>query len=80
MLRRPFASESRAITAASLFASGFTWGSADTYTADITFGPDGAMYVADGQSGVVWRVTPEPGTLCLLAVSALVGLRSRRRG
>jgi len=62
----------------SVYATGFSFSSADVWTGDIAFGPDGAMYVADAGVGTVWRIVPEPATLCLL-VSGGIGLVLRRR-
>ena len=39
-----------------VFASEFNFGSGNTSTGDILFGPDGSMYVADGMNNAVWRI------------------------
>lgn len=44
----------------------------------LTFGPGGALFVADGANDVVWRMpVPEPGTLGMCAMGALVLMRRR---
>ncbi|HUT59641.1 MAG TPA: PEP-CTERM sorting domain-containing protein [Phycisphaerae bacterium] len=60
-----------------LFADGLCL--PEFWAGDLVFGPDGAMYVADGGNDTVWRITPEPGTLALLGGGAMALLMRRRR-
>ena len=48
----------------SVFATGFSFSSTpyhETDTGDLVFGPDGALFVADGGAGTVWRIAREQG-------------------
>src|SRR5262245_24213974 len=38
-----------------------------TFLLGSTVGPDGALYVPDGQEGMIWRVEPEIGDVSLFA-------------
>jgi sugar lactone lactonase YvrE len=38
-----------------------------TFLLGSTVGPDGALYVPDGQDGVIWRVEPDTGAVSLFA-------------
>lgn len=55
---------------------------ADGPIGTFTFGPDGAMYVAEysqaEQTVVVSRITPEPATIFLIGLGGLTMLRRRR--
>ncbi len=69
----------------STFASGFNFnGIQSGYHindgGDIVFGPDGAMYIADGGAKVIYRIfTPEPQTAMLLLAVFSGGLLQRHR-
>ncbi|MGI8601646.1 MAG: PQQ-dependent sugar dehydrogenase [Verrucomicrobiales bacterium] len=48
---------------------------------DIQVGPDGAVYVTSLGDGIIYRIVPEPSSLCGLAMgAALLALRRRRLG
>ncbi len=60
---------------ATVIGTGF--GDADRITADIAFGPDGAMYVSFLDEDRIIRVIPEPSALALLLLGGLVAARRR---
>ena len=57
-----------------IFAQGFN---VDDMS-DLALGPDGGMYVADRNTGVIYEIIPEPATLSLLALGGLAMLKRRR--
>ncbi|MBN1126777.1 MAG: hypothetical protein JXA82_17360 [Sedimentisphaerales bacterium] len=55
----------------SVFASGFSFTQTPYIKSDggdIVFGPDGAMYIADGGAGIVWRIAKITGNLTQLEI------------
>ena len=43
--------------AVNAFASGFNFGGGNQSTGRLAFGPDGAMYVSDGDNNAIWRIS-----------------------